>query len=218
MYQNEYPTHTKIFIFLFFLIAVNLLVLDYWEIIKFNKNSINLSFQTPKAVSVTNIPTTTPDLSCPKSCIQEINIATSSIKLSPAVTVVQSVKSDSSQVKEFFVPIGSGTNSTDDWEDVPGLQVSVDSNQYGKIKKAVFEATVRVPTLDQWVKVRLYNVTDKHAVWPSEVNFTIGSQPSLLISQLFTLDSGVKTYQVQMKTQIKHPSYLDQSRIHITTY
>ena len=34
------------------------------------------------------------------------------------------------QIKEFFIPLGSGTNSTDDWDDVSGLKVSIDSATY----------------------------------------------------------------------------------------
>lgn len=207
----------KVFIFISFLIICNLIILDLW-IMNQSKNIFSASkeFNTPISIQVTPML----DPPCGKSCITKINEATASIQLQKTVVTIAQTQPQqvTNVVKEYFVPLGAGTNAADEWEDVPGLRVSVDTNQYGKIKSVVFEATVRVPSLDQWAKVRLYNVTDKHPVWSSEVNFTIGSQPTLLTSAPFTLDTGVKTYQVQMKTQIRHTAYLDQSRIHITTY
>ena len=64
--------------------------------------------------------------------------------------------------------------------------------------------------------MRLYNVTDKHPVWFSDVSLE-GGTPALLISKPITLDSGNKTYQVQMKTSLKFQAFLDQSRLHIIT-
>lgn len=216
MESNENGQTKKIIIVLLTIILANLLFLDFREAVKNKKVKIP-QIQTVPTPTVSTIPLNS-DTLCPVSCLDTINEATASLKLpAPIVTIVQQVKSVS-EVKEFFIPIGTGTNATEDWGDVPGLLVTIDSNQYGKIKSVVFETTVRVPTLDQWVKVRLYNVTDKHPVWSSEVNFTIGSQPTLLISSPFTLDEGINSYQVQMKTQIRRPAYLDQSRIHITTY
>lgn len=216
MEPGENGRAKEIIIILLAVVLANLFFLDLKAFVK-DETRDTPKIQTVVAPTVPIIPSN-PDNLCPVSCLDKISEATASIKLQePIVTIVQHVK-NVSEVKEFFVPIGSGTHSTEDWEDVPGLLVTIDSNQYGKIKSVVFEATVRVPTLDQWAKVRLYNVTDKQPVWSSEVSFTIGSQPTLLISSPFILGSGVKSYQVQMKTQIRRPAYLDQSRIHITTY
>lgn len=205
----------KIIIFLLGMILANLLFLDFKEAGK-NKE-VNVS-EMQTAVKPTSTTISTFNNFCPNSCLDKINEATASIKLKePIVTVIQQIKTIT-EVREFFIPIGSGISATNDWENMPGLQVTIDSTQYDRIKKAVFEATVRVPTLDQWVKVRLFNVNDNRAVASSEVSFTIGSPPTLLISSPIALDSGVKTYQVQMKTQSARTAYLDQSRIHITTY
>lgn len=43
-----------------------------------------------------------------------------------------------------------------------------------------------------------------------------GGTPQFLVSQPITLDPGVKTYQVQMKTTLKSQAVLDQARLHIT--
>lgn len=146
--------------------------------------------------------TTTTD-TCPQACITRINQVTG--------------KPATSTTKEYYVPLGSGTNSTDEWTDVSGASASINTASYGKINQATFEATVGVPTGAQRVWVRLFNTTDKHPVWYSEM-IADGSAPQLLTSPSITLDPGNKLYQVQMKTQLKILTNLSQSRIKIITY
>lgn len=155
---------------------------------------------------------------CPAACLSQISQATSSIKLekpSP-IPVSQPQVSVSSAPRESVIAFGSGTNSTDDWADVSGLQTYIDSSKYGKIKSVAFEAYVRIPTGNQTAYVRLFNVTDKHPVWFSDVSLE-GGTPKLLISKPITLDSGSKLYQVQMKTSLKFQAILDQARVRITS-
>ena len=76
---------------------------------------------------------------------------------------------------------------------------------------------MRIPTGNEVAYARLFNVTDKHPVWFSEVSLE-GGTPQLLISQPVAFDSGRKLYQVQMKTSLKYTAILDQARLHITTY
>ena len=118
-------------------------------------------------------------------------------------------------VKDYFIPLGSGTNQTSDWADVPGIQATVDLGKYQNINEIHFEASVYVPTANEWVSVRLYNMTDKHPVWYSEVTMN-GNASAYLISPSIIYDAGPKTYQVQMKTQLQAPANLVQSRIHIS--
>lgn len=146
--------------------------------------------------------TTTTD-ACPQACITRINQMTG--------------KTTTSATKEYYIPLGSGTNTTSEWTDVSGASVSIDTASYGKIKKATFEATVAIPTGAQRVWVRLFNATDKHPVWFSEMTAD-GSAPQLLTSSSITLDPGNKLYQVQMKTQLKILTNLSQSRVKIVTY
>jgi hypothetical protein len=164
---------------------------------------------------------------CPNSCLNQIYQATSSSKITPqtvgliAPTVAPTATpaptitpTSAFQVKEFFIPFGGGTNSSDDWEDVGGLKTSIDSSNYSSIKSTVFEASISVPTGDQTTYVRLFNETDKHPVWFSDISLE-GKAPQLLISKPITLDSGNKTYKVQMKTSLKYQATLNQARIHI---
>jgi len=125
--------------------------------------------------------------------------------------------SSQTNVKEYYVPLGSGTNASDDWTDVAGASASIDTAAYGKIKRVALEATISQPVSSQKIWVRLYNASDKHPVWYSEVS-TDNAGPILLTSSALSLDSGNKLYQVQMKTQLKGVTHLTQSRVHITTY
>lgn len=150
----------------------------------------------------------------------DVQTPVSQVSLTPTITlntqapspIIQTVIN--SQVKELFIPFGSGTNATDDWADVGALRVSVDSSQYKNIKSAIFEASVRIPTGNETAYVRLFNVTDKHPVWFSDVSLD-GGTPQFLTSQPIILDPGVKTYQVQMKTSLKSQAVLDEARLHI---
>lgn len=126
--------------------------------------------------------------------------------------VVQSPVTDSG-VKEYFISFGSGSSQASDWTDVSGLTATVDFGSYQNIKEIRFEASVNVPTANQVVYVRLFNKSDQHPVWYSEVSMTGPS--SYLISNPIIYDTGSKIYQVQMKTQLQFLASLPQSRLHI---
>jgi len=117
--------------------------------------------------------------------------------------------------KEYFIAFGSGVNSSSDWQDVPGAEAVIDFGNYQNIKEIKFEVSVTVPTANQAVSVRLFNKTDQHPVWFSEVTMN-GGASSYMVSSPITYDKGSKTYQVQMKTQLKYTANLTQSRLHIT--
>ncbi len=212
--RNKFLSAKNAFRIFVFLVLLNLLFLDFLLV---NSRKVQI---IEKTISVPN----TIDI-CPKSCLSEISQATKGailpVKPSVALTPLPTAKpvsqtSASSSVKEFFVPFGTGSNSSDDWQDVPGLKATLDPANYGNMKTVVFEATIRIPTGNETAYVRLYNINDKHPVWFSDISLE-GGTPQLIISKSITLDSGNKTYQVQMKTSLKYPAYLDQSRLHIIT-
>jgi hypothetical protein len=149
--------------------------------------------------------------------------ATASLTLAPTtpatiireVNIVEPTPTRSGVDQDYFIAFGSGTISATDWTDVPGLSVSVDSTKYTAVKHVLFEASIFIPTGNQKVYVRLYNSTDKHPVWYSEMSHE-GGEAKLLVSPDITLDTGVKVYQVQMKTQLGFSASLAQSRLRIT--
>lgn len=198
-----------------FLVLLNLLFLD---VVLFKGQETKVIEKNVSMPITSNV--------CPASCLEEINQATKSATLSikstsvltstPTPILPTQVQVSSSLVKEFFVPFGTGSNSSDDWQDVGGLRATLDPANYGNIKTVTFEASVRIPTGNETAYVRLYNATDKHPVWFSDVSLE-GGTAKLLISKPITLDSGNNIYQVQMQTSLKYPAFLDQSRLHIIT-
>ncbi len=219
MEQDKFFSSQTILRIFAFLVLINLLFLDA-VLLKGQKTQV-----IERTVSVPVVTNT-----CPASCLSEISKATKSATLpvkptSPPTgepTPVPTTKPASSSqavssVKEFFVPFGIGSNSSDDWQDVGGLRTTLDPANYGNIKTVTFEASVRIPTGNETAYVRLYNATDKHPVWFSDVSLE-GGTPQLLISKPITLDLGNKTYQVQMKTSLKFQAFLDQARLHIIIF
>lgn len=212
---NKFFSPQTFFRIFAFLVLINLLFLDT-VILKGQKTEI-----IEKTISMPIVSTV-----CPTSCLSEINQvakeATRSVKLAvdkqPTPTKIPLTQApvSSSSVKEFFVPFGTGSNASDDWQDVPGLKATLDPANYGNIKTVTFEATIRIPTGNEIAYVRLYNAADKHPVWFSDVSLE-GGTPQLLVSKPIALDSGNKTYQVQMKTSLKFQAFIDQSRLHILT-
>ena len=75
---------------------------------------------------------------------------------------------------------------------------------------------MKIPNGNQRAYARLFNVTDKHPVWFSEV-WLEGGTPRLLVSEPITLAEGRKLYRVQMKTTLKDLAILTQARVKITT-
>ena len=160
------------------------------------------------------------EASCSESCLTVIKEATSSQSLaSSQKSQSGSTNTFASQSvpKETYIPIGTGVSKALDWEDVVGAQVYVNSKSYGKTKKVTFEATVRVPDRVEDVYVRLYNATDQHPVWFSDLFFPSGTTSNFLISDPIQLDEGNKLYKVQMKTQLKSEARLDLARFHIVS-
>lgn len=116
------------------------------------------------------------------------------------------------QVKEIFIPFGSGTTQATSWTNVPGLTAQIDFGKYSNIKEVHFEATIGIPTQNQTASIQLFNVTDGHPVWYSPMTLTDGQFGS---SNPIVWDSGPKTYQVQMMTSLGFFTNLYQARLHI---
>nr|MBI5455765.1 hypothetical protein [Candidatus Levybacteria bacterium] len=214
-------TQKNIILLLLFLIFLNLLYLDVIFIRGSGIKTIEKIISAPSSQTNQN------DSTCSSACITKINEVKNNIKkqtssditptITPTPTKLQYQPQDSSSVREYYVPFGTGSGSSSDWQDVSGLQAYVDSVSYPNIKSVVFEASLHIPTGNETASVRLYNATDKHPVWNSEINFNGNSSSIFLTSASISLDSGNKLYKVQMKTQLQYQAILDQSRLHITT-
>lgn len=211
--QNLFSARTLLVVLIILMLA-NLVYLDF---IAFRETDIDTK---EPVIQPSNEPSqnSSQDINqmCPTTCLAQIYEATASAKKTSTPSTNKAATSSVSQTKEFFVSFGSGSNATSDWEDVSGLKAYIDSTKYSSIKTVVFEASVRIPTGNEVAFVRLFNETDKHPVWFSDVSLE-GGEAKLLVSSPITLDQGNKLYKVQMKTSLKFTAILDQARIHITT-
>lgn len=138
-------------------------------------------------------------------------IPTSTPTPNPAATVSGSL------IKEYFIPMSTGYSSAGDWADVPGVKANLDTTLYPPIKQVTLEFTGYTPTGNQVVYARLYNDTDSHAIPGSDITWSGGGYQAFTTPAL-TLDSGNKTYSVQIKTQLQYTSYIQDARLHIVLY
>lgn len=194
-------------------IVLNLIFIDYAVF----KGKLLPEKQATVATPIQS-PSPAPSNFCPAGCMGLIKDATQSSQPAVAKAPTNTYNISNTAPKESFISFGSGSNESDDWQDVPGLQAYIDSSNYGSIKSVTFEASIHVPTGNETADVRLYDSTDGHPVWFSEMHFDGGTTAKLLTSQNLKLDSGNKLYTVQMKTQLKFPALLDSSRLRIVTY
>lgn len=220
--ENNLP-QKKLIPFKFIIIFILLLIIAnivYLDIIYFQNPNSNTQKDSQVATTSKVSPVQIPNLNqeiCPNSCLSQIYQATTSTKLTHEISPAKALsQTNVSYAKEFFVPFGSGSSEASDWEDVAGLKAYIDSAKYPSIKTVVFEASVQIPTGNETAFVRLYNETDKHPVWFSDVSLE-GGNPQFLISKPITLEEGEKVYKVQMKTSLKYKATLNQARIRITT-
>lgn len=182
---------------IFLIIIVGIAYIFNWQ------TNIQNSLNTAKLV-----PLSSPDAQIP--------IPTEAIDPSPQssptpIIIIKKI-SEEAHIKEYFISFGTGSSQASDWEDVPGVQVNIDFGNYQNIKEIRFEVSVSVPTANQMVSIRLFNVTDKHPVWNSEV---ITTNNNYVVSSPIIYDKGSKTYRVQMKTQLQSLTNLTQARLHI---
>lgn len=146
---------------------------------------------------------------CPQACLLEIDKAISTATPMPPPTPVSSV---GSAVKIFYLPLGSGSTTSRDWTDLPGLSSYIDPANYGKIKTVIFEASLRIPTANGRIYARLYNRNDGRPVWFSEISAE-GAASTLIQSAPITFEAGNKLYQVQAKTTMGFESFVDFARV-----
>lgn len=199
-----------------------------------------LKSQLPQTALFENLSSTNnPQNYCPQGCLDKIDIALKSqnANTSEIQSPISSASPTSSPVltsiptfiptptpapipiktvKEFFVPLGSGTGKTADWTVVDGIGAKIDPADYGSIKQITFEVTAFVPTGNQTIWIRLYNATALQSVAGSEVTLS-GGTATLLTSSPLTLPSGSDLYQVQMKTQLQANTEINMARLRIKT-
>lgn len=215
----------KLLIFiLILLLAGNLALLDYkiFTQSKFEKTSRvskEEALPTPAAAFQVTPPTTplTPTNICPSACFAAMESATASVLTKiPKTTTQTQIQSVPSQIKIFYIPLGSGTSASTSWTDIPTAESYFDPVNYGKIKSIRFEASLRIPSGNGRVYARLYNVNDKLSYFESEV-WAEGAKGQVVESQELKerLTAGNKLYRVQLRTTMGYEGSLDLGRLKI---
>ena len=213
--KNLFFNTKNILNFLLIIIVINLVGLDITLLNNGFIKTVDKKIQNP-SVQIEN-------QTCPQSCVSSINKAlltkpTPYLSQIPTPAVVKTNELPKiNSVREYYIPFGSGSGNSNGWEDVPGLEAYIDSSAYGTIKSVIFEASLHVPTGNETASLRLYDATDNHPVWNSQIDFNGSTSSVFLSSQPINLDSGNKLYKVQIITQLQYTAVLDQSRLHITT-
>lgn len=212
MKQDLPFAHIGILILLL-LIAINLFILDLK--IFYPDNVLFAQLKTTSAVPTAPIIETTNRLSCPASCIEEINKVTENARIGIPTTVpplpnLQINKTD----KEFFIPLGTGATTKNDWENLVGTETVINPSTYGTFREALLIVSLKNTTQNGQAETRLYNVTDNYAVFGSHIIMN-GPIEQTITSQKFALPQGSKLYRVQLKSTLSYPVSLDNARLKI---
>lgn len=221
--MQENTTFKFIQFLLFSFIVVNLFILDL-KIFSGNaiaplSSSVNnpTSTQSFKNLPVqTGVLPTTNSLSCPSSCIELISDATKSgDRTGSFETAAYSQQPSAKPVsREYFIPLGTGSTTKSDWEDIIGTETIINSQTYKTIKEVLLTYALRNPTQNGKVGVRLYNVTDKYVVYGSEAEMN-GPASQTINTGSFAFPDGNKLYRIQMRSTLSYPAYLDNARLKI---
>ncbi len=220
-----------------FIIIGNLVLLDYLfvsqrsELLDYQTRLAQFSgsFQTlssrvtgaapvpeAKTVPVAAKPSEAVD-TCSKSCLTAIDTAVKAANYSrPAVTTTTTTTLPRG---EYFIPLGSGSvlnteASSANWKTIDGVQATFDIANYGTIKAAYFEATLRVAGSGE-AHARLFDSTTPAVFFNSDVYASTSTAP-FISSPISISGPGSKTYKVQMYSTLS-TGYLDQARIRIVT-
>jgi len=187
------------------LLTVNIVMLDL--AIFFGRSGAKPSEVAATTVRVAETPT--PTEACPSSCEAKIDALAKRLDELP-------VSETAKKTSEYYISLGSGSTKSSVWQDIAGAEAVIDTANYPTIKSVTFEVFLRIPTANGTVYAKLYNVTDKHDVWFSEV---ISEGPILTKKEAsITLEPGTKTYRVMGLSTLKYDANIENARIRILTY
>ncbi len=207
-----------VIIFLLTIITVNLFLLDLKVFAPENNIKISdiTAIATPVPSPITNYQLPIANSSCPNSCLAIINQASEASRLGASNLTNLSNPSSTSIQREFYIPLGTGSTTKSDWDDLTATETVIDPANYGNIKEAFFIASLKNPTQNGQVEAQLYNVTDKHLVWDSHTKMS-GPVSQTITSNKITLDKGTKLYRVQLKSTMGFSASLENAKIRIIT-
>lgn len=223
MRQDLPFAHLLILILLFF-IAVNLFILDlkifypssFFQSEYKTENLKSRLSGTPQEAGVPeSLPVNfnSPQSSCPASCIDLINTSTSSSNFGNIKRPVSELGTvTANTAKEYFIPLGSGETSKNDWDNLVSTETVINPSVYGQLKEAYFIVSLKNPTQNGAAEVRLQNVTDNNVVYGSHLVMN-GPLEQTLSSGAFALPTASKLYRIQIKSTLSYPVTLSNARL-----
>jgi hypothetical protein len=113
----------------------------------------------------------------------------------------------------LYIPLGTGKTTSSEWDELPATEVTVNTANYPALAKAYFEVFMHLTTGNGTMQAKLYNSTDRHDVWFSDVSMSSDKVTRLEVP--ITLDTGNKRYKVMVKSSLKYEAVLDNARIRI---
>lgn len=120
-----------------------------------------------------------------------------------ATTAQTSTTTTSTSVSQapVYIPLAaSGSSSTGDWANISGTVVTIDTADYPGYTSMQFEANIQI-FQQGTAYARMGNKTDGTSVLSSEISTTSTSY-TYVTSGKFTLPSGKKDYQLQLKSLV----------------
>jgi len=121
--------------------------------------------------------------------------------------------SSQSPVREYIIPLGNGTTSKSDWEDLLGTDTMINPANYGTVQEAQLSVAIKNPTKNGVVEVRLYNVTDKYVVYGSALSSS--EADSTVTSGTFAFPTGTKLYRLQAKSGLSYTATIENAKLKI---
>lgn len=191
------------------LLVVNIVFLDFAAFMP----------KTDSAASVEVTPTPTPllDIPCGTKCQDLVDR-----KINEALLAQNNSGADARQdtvpvraPKEFVISLGSGMTRNNEWEAIPGAEVYIDTDKYQKIRTVIFESSMYIPTANGRMYAKIFNATDKHDVWFSEMSMEGNTviRPQATVS----LDKGNKLYRLMAKSSLKYDALILNAVIRVIT-
>jgi len=139
--------------------------------------------------------------------------------LDAAMATLSAVKTQTPKAKlginePVYIPLGSlSSKSFGSWSDT-GMQTYLDSVDYPAGARVYLEASMRIPTANGQVFLRVVQGNENLVVPGTEISVE-GNQPKLITSSGFKLWSGNKLYKLQFRTSMDYEAVVDFARFKI---
>lgn len=199
---------SKIIVAIFIIAVLDLMFVNWWILKSEGKQAPIENTVSNSQVEVAS-PTPIVIPSFAPTVQQEKSVETKTVVEVQEKTVVQTPN------KEIFVPMGSGNTKSGSFEDLYGVEVTIDTGKYSAIDYIVFEGSLWVEGGNGRAWAQLKNVSDNNPFIESQISNPT-STPTLKTSAKIPYASGSKTYRVMAKTeQTDYAAHVDNARLKI---